>query len=222
MDLPGLQAYPEEDRVQSEGLVNKYIKGKDVLVLCVVPATDDTLDKGPALRVLSVARKLPNTILALTKCDKVHEDDLADQILERILLQSETSPHRLPGLRGCVAVMNRKQQDGCLSLEEAALREKNLFSKILDHLPERFRAADVRQQLQNSMTSKQLMVALDGLYHSHIVSDWRDNLLEELMAEQQKAVKDEEALGPDPTTVNAATVMDKLYDEVSCHANPTN
>ena len=216
IDLPGLQTHPEEDRLQSEGLVIKYIKNPNTLVLCVIPATDDTLDKGTAIRVLTEAGKLPSTILALTKSDKVHEEDIKDQILNRILLKSETRPDKLPGLKGCVAVMNRKPQDSALSLEQAAVREKELFTKMLDQVPESYREASVMMQLHSSVTSQQLMVMMDKMYHDHIVSAWKNHLLTEIVFAQMHVKREEDSLGPDPAFLKSADVMDQLYSKVSC------
>ncbi|KAL0046388.1 hypothetical protein WJX82_011089 [Trebouxia sp. C0006] len=70
IDLPGVQSLPEEDRIQTEPL----------------------LDKGNALKVVIDANKLGSTILALTKSDKVHEDDTEDYIFKRILLEPGSTP----------------------------------------------------------------------------------------------------------------------------------
>lgn len=111
VDLPGIQSVPEEDRLQTEELVKSYIEDPNTLVLCVLAATDAALDLGAALKLLIDANKLDSTILALTKSDWVHEDNLEDHIFNRILLESETSPAHLLGLKGCVAVVNRSQKD---------------------------------------------------------------------------------------------------------------
>ncbi len=40
IDLPGIQSLPEQDRIQTERLVNSYISDPNTLVLCVVEGTD--------------------------------------------------------------------------------------------------------------------------------------------------------------------------------------
>ena len=71
VDLPGIQVFPESARVATTGLVSKYLSKPDTLVLCVVDATTPSLDGSTALAMVRDARKLPNTILALTKSDLV-------------------------------------------------------------------------------------------------------------------------------------------------------
>lgn len=76
IDLPGIQTLLEEDRVMTEGLVQQYIRDPNTLVLCVVEATEGRLDNSNALKIVSQQGKLPSTILALTKADQVHEDNI--------------------------------------------------------------------------------------------------------------------------------------------------
>ena len=215
IDLPGLQSYPEQHRIQSEALVNKYISDTNRLVLCVISATDATLDSGSAFRVLTAADKLQSTILALTKSDKVHEDDAEDQILKRILKMHETSAWELGSLQECVAVMNRKHQNTHLSLEDAAVKESQLFAKMLAQAPEAYQTEAMQQALVKGMTREQLMVALDRMYHHHIVSTWRDQVLTNIQHAQQQVDAAEEVLGKDPATMNVTDVMNKLYAKVS-------
>ena len=141
IDLPGIQSLPEEDRIQTERLVNSYISDPNTLVLCVVEGTDAVLDKGNALKVVIDANKLGSTILALTKSDKVHEDDVEDYIFRRILLKSGTTPAHLEGLKGCVAVVNRKHQDIALTLEEAADKELQVFAQMLHEAEGEYKAS---------------------------------------------------------------------------------
>lgn len=127
----------------------------------MIPATVGKLHNDTAIKVVTDAGKLPSTILALTKSDKVCEEDIKAQILDRILLKSETSPDKLPGLKGCVAVMNHKPQDSSLSLEQAAAKEKDLFSKMLAQVPDFYQEASVMKQLQSGISCQQLMVMMD-------------------------------------------------------------
>lgn len=215
IDLPGLQTSPEADKLQSEGLVNKYINNPNTLVLCVIPATADTLDQQTAIPILTKAGKLSSTILALTKSDKVPKDDIKDWILDRILLTSQTTPDQLPGLKGCVAVVNRKH-DSSLTLEQAAEVEKDFFTQMLAQVPEPYQTASVMKQLEESMTSQQLMVMMDKMYHNHIVSAWKTHLLTEIDLARAHCREKERELGSDPAHLNIVEVMDQLYTEVSC------
>ncbi|DBA96136.1 TPA: hypothetical protein ACH3X1_015622 [Trebouxia sp. C0004] len=88
IELPGIQSLPEEDRIQSERLVHSYISDPKALVLCVVEGADAVLDKRNALKVVIDANKLGSTTGALTKSDKVHEDEVEDYSFKCILVKS--------------------------------------------------------------------------------------------------------------------------------------
>ena len=126
IDLPGIQALPEEHKRCSIDLVSKYLNMPDTLVLCVVDATIPSLDNSEALGMIRAANKLPNTILALTKSDLVRSEiEIDGRIFERILGSSADNQH-LIGLAGCVAVANRNHTDH-LSLVEADVEERCCF-----------------------------------------------------------------------------------------------
>lgn len=215
IDLPGIQSLPEDDRVLTEGLVNSYIHDPNTLVLCVLVGSDDTLDKGAALKLLTDAGKLESTIIALTKSDKVHEDDIEDNIFKRILLKSDTSPTQLEGLKACVAVVNRKHQDSSLTLEQAAVKEREIFAKMLHEAQGEYKDPAMQHQLAARMTTKQLMDMLNKMYHAHIKDKWVDATLKRMSHVQSEVLKTLESLGPAPETLSHADVLTPLFCKVS-------
>ena len=133
VDLPGIQAFPEEHRRSTTDLVSKYLNKPDTLILCVVDATIPSLDSSVALGMIKAADKLPNTILALTKSDLVRSEiEIEQRIFERILGSSPDNQY-LDGLAGCVAVANRRHTDH-LSLVEADVEEQCCFQVSSHHL----------------------------------------------------------------------------------------
>ena len=217
VDLPGIQSVPEEDRLQTEGLVKDYIEDPNTLVLCVLAATDAALDLGAALKLLIDANKLDSTIIALTKSDWVHEDNIEDHIFKRILLESETSLAQRKGLKGCVAVVNRSQKDNAATLEQAAEKEFTLFAKMLHEAQGKYKEPAVQHQLSAGMTSKQLMVKLNDMYHSHITSKWVKATLATIIVEQSKVKKSLDNLGGPPETLSGYGVMESLNSRVSAN-----
>ena len=203
IDLPGIQSLPEEDRIQTERLVNSYISDSNTLVLCVMEGTDAVLDKGNALKVVIDANKLGSTILALTKSDKVHEDDTEDYIFKRILLEPGSTPALLEGLKGCVAVVNRKHQDSALTLEQAADKELQVFAQMLHEAEGDYKAAAMQRRLGKRMTSKQLVVMLNKMYHAHITSKWVDETLTLIADEASKVKGSLQELGPEALSIGA-------------------
>lgn len=215
VDLPGIQSVPEKDRLQTEGLVKSYIADPNTLVLCVLAATDAALDQGTALKLVIDANKLDSTVVALTKSDWVHEDNIEDHIFKRILRCSETSPAQLKGLKGCVAVVNRTQKDSALTLEQAADKEFSFFAKMLHEAEGKYKEAAVQHQLSAGMTSKQLMVMLNEMYHAHITGKWVEATLATISREQGKIKKSLDDLGGAPETLRKDDVMASLSRKVS-------
>ena len=215
IDLPGLQSVPEEARVQTEGLVKMYIRDTNTLVLCVVEGTDSALDSRLALKILTDAGKMSSTIIALTKSDKVHEDDMEDHIFKRMLLTSETNATSIEGLKGCVAVINRKLQDSNLSLQQAAEKEFRAFAKMLHEATGEYKQAAMQRQLASGMTSKQLMVGLNKMYHAHITGKWVNETLAAISCEQSKVKNSLDSLGKAPELLTSAEVLQSLTSKVS-------
>ena len=214
VDLPGIQAVPEDFRKQTEGLVQKYIGDSNTLVICVLEATDAALDKGVALKLLTDAIKLNSTIIALTKSDKVHADDIEDQIFKRILMQAETNSGQLKHLKACVAVANRRHQDTELTLAQAAQKEISVFAQLLHDAPARYQEAAVQQQLAARMTSKQLMAALNDMYHAHITTHWVREASDKINVAWSIVERDLSKLGPEPSTLDPQAVMSAVCAKV--------
>ena len=214
IDLPGIQSVPEEARLQTEKLVKDYIKDSNTLVLCVLEATDSALDSRHALKVLTDANKIGSTIIALTKSDKVHEDDVDDQVLKRILLASETTSADLEGLQGCVAVVNRKHQDSHLTLQQAAEKEFQVFARMLHDAKEEYQTPAIQRQLASGMTSQQLMVRLNKMYHTHIRDEWVKQTLAAITFQQGKVAKSLHSLGDAPETLKELDVLTALSRKV--------
>lgn len=172
IDLPGIQAFPEDQQRCTRDLVSDYLNKPDTLVLCVVDATIPSLDSSQALGMVRAANKLPNTILALTKSDLVRSEfEIVERIFDRVLGTSSEHQH-LIGLAGCVAVANRNHTDH-LSLVEADVEERCCFQAMLDDPAEAYAPVEVQQKLRDSMTIKKLILKLDSLFHNFIVQRWK-------------------------------------------------
>lgn len=186
IDLPGIQAFPEEQHHCTRDLVSHYLNKPDTLVLCVVDATIPSLDSSQALGMVRAANKLPNTILALTKSDLVRSEfEIVERIFERVLGTSSDHQH-LVGLAGCVAVANRNHTDH-LSLVEADVEERCCFQAMLDDPAEAYAPAEVQQKLRDNMTIKKLILKLDSLFHDFIVQRWKPAALTFLAPLNQQA-----------------------------------
>lgn len=213
VDLPGIQTFPEEQYRRTSQLVCEYLGGADTLVLCVVDATAPALDGSLAMKMVRDARKLSNTILALTKSDLVTtEVGQVENIFDRLLRQSAEMQH-LGGLAGCVAVASRDCTDS-ISLVEADALEQQLFQKMLLDPADAFAPEQVQQQLKQCMGSKQLIFRLDQMFHDYIVQHWKPVALQTLQDVIDETYFQIHQLGPPANVLSTRAILKALQDEV--------
>lgn len=103
-------------------------------------------------------------------------------------------------------------QDIALTLEEAADKELQVFAQMLHEAEGKYKAAAMQRQLGKSMTSKQLMVMLNKMYHAHITGKWVDETLTLVAGEASKVKGSLQKLGPAPDVL--AEVMTALSYQV--------
>ena len=168
VDLPGLLIACED---RSEEIAWKFIneEAPGTLILCVIEATSGALDASPALSMLQHANQLPNTILVLTKADKVIQDEADLSMLFSRLLGKGTGPEYLNQLIGCVAVANRKHQD-VVSLVQHETAEAQLFADMLEVAEQSMQpkfTLDELQRLKGKLTLK-----LEAEYNKRVARDW--------------------------------------------------
>ncbi|KAL3153068.1 hypothetical protein ABBQ38_012088 [Trebouxia sp. C0009 RCD-2024] len=213
IDLPGLQAFPEEQQRCTQALVSKYLNKPDTLVLCVVDATIPSLDSSTALGMVRAANKLPNTILALTKSDLVRSEvEITERIFDRVLGTSSEHQH-LAGLAGCVAVANRNHTDH-LSLVDADVEEQCCFKAMLVDPAPLYAPAELQRQLRDNMTIKRLILKLDSLFHNFIVARWKPAALAFLAPLKDQAQDEIQRLGPSVEALSKDGVMDTILTKV--------
>ena len=88
----------------NESVTEEYLN-KETLVLCVVDADSETLGSGnAALHAINMAGKLQQTILVLTKADKVDQDEVEEALFDRVLKTAAECQH-FDQLKGVVAVI---------------------------------------------------------------------------------------------------------------------
>ncbi len=214
VDLPGIQMYPSKLYKQTTELVNSYINTPNTLVLCVVDATIPSLDSSMAVKVVRDAGKLDRTILALTKADLVRDEvSIVEQIFDRVLGQSAESKD-LPGLAGCVAVVNRISQDH-MTLLEAETSEQDVLNRLFADPAEAYAPSEVQEQLRSNTTTSQLIAKLDSLFHQHIVDSWTPSALSYIQSKLAKMEQKMANLGPAPEDLSPLLVLKVLVAQVS-------
>lgn len=213
VDLPGIQLYPPKLEAETVSLVKKYLADPLTLVLCVVDATIPSLDSSAAVKLIREEDKLSSAILALTKADLLHDQEVvAANIFDRILCQS-TEMHELAGLAGCVSLVNRKHTDQ-LTLLEAETIEAAVFQDLFQSAAGVYSTADIQTQLVDNTTSSQLIAKLDALLHTHILEHWKPAALKSIHKAMKKVEKSAAALGICPDQLSLMDVVTVLLGKV--------
>ena len=179
-------------------------------------ATIPALDSSEALKMVQDAGKLPQTILALTKADQIHdEESIVEHIFERVLGRSQETKD-LGGLAGCVAVVNRLHHD-ILSVLEAEQAETvtAVFNAMFCKPAAVYAPKGVQQELRANTTSSQLIEKLNKLFSDHIVESWvpltSTSIQEAISAAQDHLVQ----LGPNPKNLEVIQAMEAAIKQAS-------
>ena len=215
VDLPGIREYPPELREQSKQLVSKYLAEPNSMFICVVPAPAMRLPAVQAIGMVHDSRRHRDTILALTQVDQVQEKGLInfeDNVFKRILGTSEELK-AMPRFRGCVAVVNRTEVDGSLTLAQAATAEQQFFQeKVFAKLPSCFEAQ--RKLLESCCGLPQLVQMMDAAFHDFICQSWKPAALQGLGPQINKVQADLHALGAPLSTLTTKEVLLEVYQQV--------
>ena len=214
VDLPGIQMLPTNSYETSVSLVKSFVNKHDTLtiVLCVIPATNASIDGGPGLDLVQKFCKPECTIVALTKADKVDlqdPDEIRDQLFRPLLRDLDC----LSGIGGCVAVSNRKHNDS-VGLAEMRVRETAMFERALATASGEFATDAIKQQLRANMGSKQLIVQLAAMYRRHVVQSWVPKADKEARALRDAATRESNQLGACPEDVNIEKELASIQTKV--------
>ena len=194
VDLPGIQMLPLDSYEASVSSMKRFITKDDTLtiVLCVIPATNASIDGGPGLDLVQKFGKSDCTIVALTKADRVDLDDpleVRDQLFQPLLRNLNC----LSGMGGCVAVSNRKHKDS-VGLAEMRVREAAMFERALATASGEFATDAIKQRLRANMGSKQLIVQLAAMLCRHLGDTWFSRVMED--AEKQHSTVQVQLIQP--------------------------
>jgi hypothetical protein len=196
-DLPGLIAYPEAERIQTETLCKKYLADPNAIVLCVVPATTPRLSSCQSIALIKscVGQKPPSarTILALTMVDRLQEENIDELLIDRL---SPTGDVDFP----CIAVINRFHSDKHSLIDNEKLETK-WFADSLRGCP---------VEVTSRCGSNQLLVQMDKFYNDFIESQWIPNVVSKLDVKLVAARKVASELGE----VVCAENLDKFTIEL--------
>ena len=165
-DLPGIVAYPEDKKIFTENLAEEYIKDNNI-ILCVIPITITDLSSYYPISLIKKHKKEKNTIVVFTMADKVHHEDIGEQIISRIL--NESSEIKINDYLGVNIVINRSDKSNT-SLEIQDTNSQKWFQKnILDIIPDEH---PQKINISNKLGIYKLIDNLNNYYKEFINKNW--------------------------------------------------
>lgn len=173
-DLPGIRTYPPNTAEITTSICKKYLRDKNAIVLCVVPATTPRLTSCQSIALISEMKMEHNCILALTMSDRLQPEHIEELLVKRIL-QTSDELNELD-FAGYVAVINRVHSDS-YNLEEHDKNEISWFyDNLLEQMPDEYIKHE--QEIRNNITINNLILKMDDLYNKFIHDDWKPRILE--------------------------------------------
>jgi len=104
IDLPGIVAYPESDAQFTENLVLEYMNRPNILILCVVSGTIQSLNSYVPLGNIKKHNKESNTIVVVTMCDRIQTVDVQNLLIDKLTVWDSDKYLKIVG------VINRRDE----------------------------------------------------------------------------------------------------------------
>lgn len=180
-DLPGIREFPENLRLKSKNITNKYINNPNTLIICVVPATTTRITSNQALGMVIDNNKCNDCIIALSMIDNLKDYQYDDLLLNRILNNNDELKNI--NIHKIIGVINSKDKN----FNELEWFNNNIIQYIDNEL--------VKEEILKHITLNQLLIQLDNKYHNFIRDNWKNQGLEEITKHINKLNKDYENLG---------------------------
>ena len=202
-DLPGVVAIPEELHKKTHAIAEKYLKMEHAIVLCTIECCKPRLTSSQALALIQKHKKMHNTILALTKVDKLMPDDFQGLLINRIVSKFRAISDEFAGIGvyNCVAIINRHGDQRNLANHQKF--ELNWFQEmIFGPMPAEFKQYE--DEIRRNTTIKNLITQLDNLFGKFIQKNWIPKTITKAENDLKAVEKALQELGkkPEEVTIN--------------------
>ena len=198
-DLPGIVAYPTTLSEQTYKLCEKYVCQKDVIILCVIPATTPRITSYQPIGLIKKYKKEKETIICLTMSDRVQEDNIEDLIVKRIT--RTTNEYDANEFAGSCAIMNRSHKDNIQLLENDTVENTWFKINIIDNIPNDYHK-DLKDLIKNNITIINLINNLHVIYNNYIKTVWIPNTLIRLNSDKNYINIEIKLLGVEVKSIN--------------------
>lgn len=208
-DLPGIRAYPQELQEKTTKLTEKYLKMDNIIPICVIPATTPRITSYVPLALIKNNNKEINTILCLTMCDRLQEDNIEDLLINRLI--NNTDEFTLDDYAGICGIINRTHKN-TIKLEDNDNYEKEWLQKnIFDLLPETNKHINI---IKNHTNIFNLISILNSYYKNYISDNWIPQTVITMKNKLEKINIEIFNLGFDPTNENDIITFKKYFETI--------
>ena len=163
-DLPGIIDYPIDKAELTHKICEHYISQKNIIILCVIPATIINISSYGAIKLIKKHNKEQITIICLTMSDHVQIEDIENLIINRI--NKTTTEYNSHKFAGCVAIMNKIYTNNNLlkNIDNEYEWFKNTILKyISDDYPDK-----LFKLIENNITINKLIDIINYTYNNFI------------------------------------------------------
>jgi GTP-binding protein EngB required for normal cell division len=216
-DLPGIRAYPPKMTKQTTELYKKYLENENSIILCVVPATTPRLTSCQSIALINEMGMEQHTILALTMCDRLLEDNIEELLVKRIINLSDEVQNL--NFAGYVGVLNRTHLD-MRKLDENDTFEKKWFTEnIINNIPDDYQ--NYKNEIINNLTISNLIIKIDNLYNDFIYYNWKPKIINKLCNKLKKLKVNYDDLGlpieqiPNYMNIIKQTIKNLMYNLIN-------
>ena len=148
-DLPGYDDNHDNNDILL--LYDKYINLKNVIIICILPASINSIKSNILLNYIHKNNKEKNTILVFSKCDELQEQNI-DTFINR--LNKNTDENNLNEYNNCIGIINKDN-------------EQELFNNILNNK---------YSNLKNNLTIEKIYNIINYNINKNIIKKLADKL----------------------------------------------
>lgn len=209
IDLPGITEFPPESAKHTKSIVQSYTNNIDNIILAIVDSQEAQLTSTQALGMIINDNRMNDTIIALTKIDKLDEEDMQPQLLDRIY--KTRKDEQLESFSDVIGIVNRTQ-DGTIQKAE----EKN--TTICESITKTHKEYEY---INEHIGTNALIKNIDNKFNNHIRKTWVPNAITKIDNDIESKKKELENLGPDPLTINTNVLIKTILHEINTQIENT-
>ena len=198
IDFPGLCSHPPDLKELSISLIESHLKDNNI-ILCVIPSNVTHLSSYAPIALIEKYNMKKNTILVFTMADKVIEEDIGENILARILNESDeidTSEYL-----ACSVIINRSHTNNKSLVENDRFSDQWFNKNVLDKIPD---SHDKKDEIKSMLGVRNLINNLNLFYKKFIDNKWIPNTISRLESNICNCKKELNKLGINPCLIDKA------------------